>query len=182
MAIREDYVENTRAEAEDLLRYAQEEKEGGNVKEMERLQEKAADLQAEANNHERRALLTNEEAARNTPIIVPGGDPVTSPTPTTQPAQAASEVTGVRTLVARLNSIAGTHAAISGNESFLGSLATMEVGEEDQQLVRDAQEASRNAEQAWMRAAQDVAAHNLPLAEQYSLNPQAGNKHANTNE
>ncbi len=99
-----------------------------------------------------------------------------------QAGQSNSEVTGVRSLVKYLTDVAAAHAGHGHGEGFLGSLTGMEVGEPDLQLVRDAQEASQNAAAAWARASASVAANNLPVAEQYSLNPQAANKHANTNE
>ncbi len=104
-------------------------------------------------------------------------------TATTQNGQAQQqEITGIPSLVAYLNQVAGTHTHIGHGEAFLGSLTRMEVGADDRQLVADAQEASRLAAQAWQDAAAQIAAHNLPLREQYSLNPQAANKHANTSE
>ena len=93
-----------------------------------------------------------------------------------------NEVTGVVSLVSYLESVAARHAQIGAGEAFLGSLRRMEVGADDRQLVADAQEASQNAAALWKSAAEQVAAHNLPLREQYSLNPSAGNKDANTNE
>src|ERR1051325_5528450 len=94
-------------------------------------------------------------------------------------AQPASEVTGIPTLIARL---AGAHGGLGGDECFLGSLNDMEVGDSDQQLVRDAQEASRTAGLLWADAATSVEANNNPLRQAYAVSPEAGNKHANTNE
>lgn len=93
-----------------------------------------------------------------------------------------SEVTGIRSAVARLEEIAKTHEQIGTGEGFLGSLNRMEVGDEDKQLYRDAQEASRNAGRLWAHAASEVRAHNLPVSQAYSVSPGAGNKQANTNE
>ncbi|HEY6116745.1 MAG TPA: hypothetical protein VI172_12365 [Candidatus Dormibacteraeota bacterium] len=97
-------------------------------------------------------------------------------------AQPASEVTGIPTLIARLHGIAGAHGRLGGDEGFLGSLNDMEVGDSDQQLVRDAQEASRTAGLLWADAATSVEANNNPLRQAYAVSPEAGNKHANTNE
>ncbi len=101
---------------------------------------------------------------------------------TTTAAPTSSEITGIPSLVAYLETVAGKHDAIGSGEGFIGSLNRMEVGADDIQLVADAQETSKVAAQAWKVAARQVAVHNLPLREQYSLNPQAGNKAANTNE
>lgn len=107
---------------------------------------------------------------------------MTTATHTARTTPQAGEVTGVASLVAYLTETAGKHAQIAGGEAFLGSLARMDVGDDDRQLVADAQEASKLAAEAWKLAADRVVAHNLPLGEQYSLNPSAGNKDANTNE
>ncbi|WP_433730947.1 hypothetical protein ACQP2Y_21415 [Actinoplanes sp. CA-051413] len=103
---------------------------------------------------------------------------------TTAPAPTgpANEVTGIPTLVNYLDGVAERHAQIGNGEAFLGSLKRMEVGADDRQLVADAQEASQLAAALWAAAAQAVKQHNMPLREQYSLNPSAGNKAANTNE
>ncbi len=93
-----------------------------------------------------------------------------------------AEVTGVRSLIAHLNEVADAHAGHGSGEGFLGSLEQMDVGQGDQQMVRDAQEASANAARAWQDAAESVTANNLAVSEQYSLNPDAANKQANTNE
>lgn len=103
-------------------------------------------------------------------------------TPSTAQQSPSSEVTGIRSAVAMLEQIAAAHGRIAGSEGFLGSLRLMEVGEEDQQRFLDAQQASRNAEQAWALAAKTVAEHNLPVGEAYSVSPGAANKQANTNE
>lgn len=97
-------------------------------------------------------------------------------------AQPADEVTGIRSAVARLDAIAGAHASHAGDEGFIGSLVRMEVGADDQQRTRAAQEQSRNAAQMWADAAASVRANNMPVAEAYSASPGAGNKQAQTNE
>lgn len=108
---------------------------------------------------------------------------MTSPTQQTPAAdRPVSEVTGIRSGVTRMNQIADAHSRIGQSEGFLGSLTRMEVGETHQQKVRDAQAASQLAGAAWAYAAKTIAEHNLPLQEAYSLNPDAANKHANTNE
>lgn len=107
--------------------------------------------------------------------------PMTSST-STPAAAPAGEATGVRSLVARLEQIAGLHTQIGGNEGFLGSLQRMEVGEGDQQKVTEAQEASKLAAQAWKTAAEAVRRNNLAVQEAYTNSPDAGNKQANTNE
>lgn len=107
---------------------------------------------------------------------------VTSPAAPGQATGQSNEVTGVASLVGYLGSVAERHAQISAGEAFLGSLARMDVGADDRGLVAEAQEASKVAAEAWKQAADTVARNNLPLREQYSLNPSAGNKDANTNE
>jgi cytochrome c biogenesis protein ResB len=105
--------------------------------------------------------------------------PATQEPTTTRPA---SEITGIRSGVTRMNQIAAAHDSISNDEGFLGSLNRMEVGADHQQMVRDAQAASKLAAAAWAYAAKTIADHNLPLQEAYTNNPSAANKHANTNE
>lgn len=99
----------------------------------------------------------------------------------TQPAP-ASEALSIKAVATRLREIAAANASAGQNEGFLGSLQRMEVGERDQQRVRDAQEKSKLAGAAWASAATTIAQHNDPLGEAYSVSPDAGNKHANTNE
>lgn len=96
--------------------------------------------------------------------------------------QQSSEVTGIRSAIAVLDSIAKAHAAHSGDEGFLSSLARMEVGTDDQGKVRAAQEASRNAGDLWAQATATIREHNDPVGQAYSTSPGAGNKAANTNE
>lgn len=107
--------------------------------------------------------------------------PVTTPIPA-QGAHTASELTGIRSSVAVMEQIAAVHGRISTDEGFLGSLARMEVGSGDRGRVADAQQASKVAGAAWAHAAKTIAEHNLPLQEAYRNNPDAANKHANTNE
>ncbi|MFF0378726.1 hypothetical protein [Actinoplanes missouriensis] len=97
-------------------------------------------------------------------------------------ARPASEITGIRSAVTRMEQIAAQHQTLGSGEGFIGSLSRMEVGDDHQQKVRDAQEASGAAGAAWAEAAAQIAAHNLPLHEAYLNNPNAANKHANTNE
>lgn len=92
------------------------------------------------------------------------------------------EVTGIRSVIAHLDSVAAAHAAHAGDEGFLGSLSRMEVGGDDQAKVRAAQEASSSAGALWADAAASVRANNMPVNEAYSVSPGAGNKQANTNE
>jgi hypothetical protein len=111
-----------------------------------------------------------------------GRSRMTTGSATTGSAAPATEATGVRSLVARLDQIASQHTQIGGNEGFAGSLQRMEVGAGDQQKVAEAQEASKLAAQAWKTAAETVRRNNLTVQEAYQNSPDAGNKHANTNE
>ena len=107
------------------------------------------------------------------------GPAMTAPATRTAPA---SEITGIRSAITQLDSIAQAHARHAGDEGFLGSLNRMEVGEDDKQKVAAAQEASRNAGQLWKLAADEVRQHNDPVGQAYQTSPGAGNKAANTNE
>lgn len=100
----------------------------------------------------------------------------------TASAQQSNEVTGVQSLITYLTGVAAAHAGHGQGEGFVGSLKDMEVGADDQQLVLNAQEASRNAARLWADAAASVRANNDPVNGAYSVSPNAGNKHANTNE
>ena len=103
-------------------------------------------------------------------------------TTTSQPPAAASEVTTIPGVIAKLDAIAKAHTSLAGGEGFDGSLETMEVGETDRQLAREAHELSAVAKAKWEQAAQAVREHNDPVGQAYSVSPGAGNKQANTNE
>lgn len=103
-------------------------------------------------------------------------------TQATNTTTAAPEITGIRSAISRVQQIAAAHAKAGADEGFLGSLNRMQVGDADQQAVRDALEASQTAAMAWAAAAESLTDHNLPLQEAYATSPQAANKHANTNE
>jgi hypothetical protein len=106
----------------------------------------------------------------------------TAPNSAPSSVPAASEVTGIRSVIAQMEAVAAAHEQIAGNEGFLGSLQRMEVGADDQQRFLAAQEASRNAMAAWQTAVESVRRHNDPVGEAYRQSPGAANKQANTNE
>jgi hypothetical protein len=101
---------------------------------------------------------------------------------TAAPAQPPGEITGIRSAVAHLDAIAAAHTTQAGDEGFIASLVRMEVGADDQQRARAAQEQSRNAAALWAEAAASVRLNNMPVAEAYAQSPGAGNKQAQINE
>lgn len=129
-------------------------------------------LAGDARQQHLKALSADADTTAN------GGPTMATPTSSTTPG----EVTGIRSAVAHLEAVAKAHASHAGDEGFIGSLVRMEVGADDQQRTRAAQEQSRNAARLWADAAASVRANNMPVAEAYSASPGAGNKQAQTNE
>lgn len=137
--------------------------------------------------HPSSAGCPRQPAPTDTDIDVPlqenttneGEPPMTQPTST---PTLSGEVTGTRSAIVYLNAMADAHASHAGNEGFLTSLGTMEVGAGDIAKVRAAMEASQNAAAMWRAAADSMQSNNANVREAYANSPDAANKAAQLNE
>lgn len=118
---------------------------------------------------------TSSTAGPVGPAASPEGETMTATT-------LSGEVTGTRSAIAYARAVADAHTQHSGNEGYLTSLATMEVGDGDIGLVRAAMQKSQEAAAAWAAAAQSIEDHNATIREAYANSPDAANKMANINE